>query len=98
MTNEQKLYYIKLLVAFASALVLSLLGIVGWWLLLALVSFWFGLPLLIGYLMAPYDKEKWDWKMFEKTAVGAFFFIFMVVATLIHTLIVTGNPSFVPPW
>jgi hypothetical protein len=96
MTNEKKLYSIKLLLALGSAILGIFVGLIGWRLLIYMVCFWFGAPLLIGYLMAPYDtspQNQWDWKMFEKTAVGAFFFIFMVTATLLHTLLVGGHPS-----
>jgi hypothetical protein len=98
MTNEQKLYLYKLALAFGSGIIGILVGLIGWWLLLYLVCFWFGAPLLLGYLMAPYVVDKWDWKMFEKTAVGAFFFIFMVTTTLLHTVLVMANPAFVAPW
>jgi hypothetical protein len=97
LTNEERLYYYKMFLGFASGLVGRLIGLYGLWLLLWLVIFWFGAPFILGLLIAPYQKEKWDWKMFLKTAVAAFFFVFMVTTTIIHTLIVT-SPGYVPPW
>lgn len=94
LTNEQKLYYIKLMMGFATGLIGRLIGLIGWWMLLWLMCFWWVAPLAIGYLMAPYVRDKWDWKMFEKTAVGAFFFLFMVIATIVHTLLfLAANPG-----
>ncbi len=96
-TNEERLYYYKLVLGFASGLVGRLIGLYGYMMLLWLVIFWFGAPFLLGFLIAPYDKEKWGWKMFLKTAVAAFFFLFMVTSTVVHTIIVT-SPGYVPPW
>jgi len=96
-TNEEKLYFYKVLLGFAAGVVSQLIGLVGWWLFLWMIAFWIGAPLLIGRLMAPYEKDKWDWKMFLKTAVMAFFTLFMVTTTVIHTLIVTSDPNFVLP-
>ncbi len=97
-TNEERLYYYKLVLGFAAGLVGRLIGLIGWWLLLWLVIFWFVAPFPLGLLIAPYEKEKWDWKIILKTAVAAFFFVFMLTTTILHTLIVTSNPNFVPPW
>ncbi len=96
-TNEERLYYYKLLLGFASGLVGALMELYGWFMLLWLISFWLGAPLIIGRLIAPYEKDKWDWKMFLKTAVAAFFFLFMVTSTVVHTLFVT-SPGYIDPW
>lgn len=96
-TNEERLYYYKLLLGFASGLIGRLIGLIGWWLLIWLVIFWLGAPFIIGLLIAPYEKGKWDAKMFLKTAVAAFFFLFMVTSTIVHTIIAT-TPGYSPPW
>ncbi len=96
-TNEERLYYYKLVLGFASGLVGRLIGFYGWLMLLWLVIFWLGAPFIIGPLIAPYEKGKWDYKMFLKTAVAAFFFLFMVTSTIVHTVIAT-SPGYKPPW
>jgi len=65
-------------------------GYVGWNLFYWLLGWWFGFPWLLSFLILriPYEKGKWDWKMIIKTGIGIFFFIFMVVGTLVHTFMV----------
>ncbi|OLS13831.1 MAG: hypothetical protein RBG13Loki_2508 [Promethearchaeota archaeon CR_4] len=96
-TNEEKLYMYKVFLGFAAGLVGRLIGLIGWGLFLWLMIFWWVAPFPLAMRLAPYEKDKWDWKMILKTAVMAFFFLFMVTSTVVHTLIVTSGPNFVVP-
>jgi hypothetical protein len=95
-TMEDKFYWIRLI----SALVGAILGttvfhFVGWIHLIWMVSIWFGFPWIINFaiLRIPYVKDKWDWKHILKTGIGAYFFFYMLIATILHTIIVMNDPS-----
>lgn len=95
-SNENKLYWIRVLSGFAAALIGRLaLELIGWKMLYWMVGWWFGFPWVISFLILriPYDKVKWDWKMIMKTGIGAYFFIFMITATIAHTLLVMQDPT-----
>lgn len=88
--KETKLYWIKAATGALSALLgRLLLGLIGWLIFFWMLFFWFGFPFIISFLILryPYDKEEWNWKIILKTGVGIFFFTFMVVGTLVHTIL-----------
>lgn len=88
--KETKLYWAKAITGAVSALVgRLLLGLIGWLLFFWLLGFWFGFPFIISFfiLKYKYDKEEWNWKTILKTGIGIFFFTFMVVAVLTHTIL-----------
>lgn len=86
--KETKLYWTKAITGAVSALVGRLfLGLIGWPMFIWMLSFWLGFPFIISFLISPYDNEEWNWKIILKTGIGIFFFTFMVVGTLIHTIL-----------
>lgn len=99
MKDEEKLYWAKILIALGAAILGSaVIGLVGWWMLLWMVIFWFGVPFLPALAIHEYEKEKWDWKVILKTAVGGYFAIFMLTSTIIHTLTYIANFPGPLPW
>ncbi|MHA1297814.1 MAG: hypothetical protein ACTSO9_00045 [Candidatus Helarchaeota archaeon] len=68
-------------------------GLVGWNLFYWLLGWLFGFPWVMSFLIfrIPYEKGKWDWKMIMKTGIGIFFFMFMVIGTLVHTFMVMSR-------
>ena len=94
--NENKMYWIRVLTGLLAALLGRLaFGLIGWKMLGWMIGWWFGFPWVVSFLILriPYEKVKWDWKMIMKTGIGAYFFIFMITATIAHTLIVMNDPS-----
>ncbi len=88
--KETKLYWIKAITGALSALIGRLfIGLIGWPLFFWMLGFWFGFPFIISFLILryPYDKEEWNWKIILKTGIGIFFFTFMVLGTVIHTIL-----------
>lgn len=86
--KEDKFYWARVITGVAAGIAGPLIGFVGLKMLLWLVCFWIGWPFVLSFVILryPYEKGKWDWKMILKTGVGAFFFVFMVSSTLLHTL------------
>lgn len=88
---EDKFYWVRtfsgIIFAFFGRYVFHL---IGRWMLLYLVLCWFGFPWIMSFVIfrIPYEKEKCNWKMIMKTGICAFFFMFMLTATIIHTLMV----------
>ncbi len=104
MSDEDKLYWSKALLGIVSGLVGRLIGLVGWGMLLWMVIFWFAVPFPIALKIHPYEKEAsegkkpWNWKMILKTAVGAFFALFMLVSTIVHTFLRVAAMGANTPW
>lgn len=98
-SNENKLYWSKILIAGITA-ILGTVGInlVGWLMLLWMLLFMLLFPLLPNYFIMRdlYDTNKKEWiKTTLKTGIGGFFFIFMFLSTMCHTLLVFSNFNFV---
>ena len=88
--KETKLYWVRALTGALAALIGRLvIGLVGWFLLFWMLGFWFGFPFVTSFLIFryEYDKEEFNWKNILKPGVGIFFFLFMIVGTFIHTLL-----------
>jgi hypothetical protein len=93
---ENQMYWIRTLSGIGSALLGRLVfQLIGWNMLFWMIGWWFGFPWITSFLIlrVKYDKKKWDWKMIMKTGIGAFFFLFMLTATIAHTLIVMNDPT-----
>lgn len=93
---ENKMYWTRIVTGFGSALLGRIaFGLIGWNMLIWMISWWFGFPWIASFLIwrIPYDKQKWDWKMIMKTGIGIFFFIFMLTSTIAHTIIVMNDPA-----
>ena len=63
--------------------------------LLYMIAIMIGFPFIMSFyiLKIPYIKDKWDWKNILKTGLSGYFFLFMLIATIIHTLIVMNDPT-----
>ncbi|MHA1758689.1 MAG: hypothetical protein ACTSVV_18130 [Promethearchaeota archaeon] len=88
--KETKLYWIRAITGVLSALVGRLfLGLVGWPMFFWMLAFWFGFPFFVSFIILryPYDKEEWNWKNIIKPGIGIFFFMFMIVGIIVHTLL-----------
>jgi len=100
-SNENKLYWIKVLTAAIAATIGSLgIGLVGWFMLLWMLSFMLVSPLIPNFFIMQelFKTSKKEWiKTTLKTGIGGYFFTFMVVSTIIHTLIVWPNYSHLIP-
>ncbi len=98
LSKETTLYWIRAITGALSAFVgRLLLGLIGWRLLIWMLGFWFGFPFIVNlYFFShdkekwKYDKEKWNWKNIIKPGIGIFFFLFMIVGVIIHTLLLFG--------
>jgi len=97
-TTEDKFYYIRALTGVIAAILGTLVfNLVGWWMLLYMVVIWVGWPWIMSFLILriPYEKGTWDWKTILKTGWGIYFLLFMLISTIIHTLMVMKeNPEF----
>ncbi len=87
--RETKLYWMRALSGALSALVGRLfLNLIGWLFFLWMLCFWFFFPFLINKILKyEYKQDEWTWKNVIKPGLGIFFFMFMIVGTLIHTLL-----------
>ena len=88
--KETNLYWTRAITGGLSALIGRLfLGLVGWWLLIWMLAFWFGFPFLASFIIFryDYDEEEWNWKNIIKPGIGIYFFLFMIVGVFIHTIL-----------
>ena len=88
--KETKLYWIRATTGFLSALIGRFyLGLTSWGLFLWMLAFWFGFPFIVSFVILryDYDEEEWSWKNIIKPGIGIFFFLFMIVAIVIHTML-----------
>ena len=96
-SKENKLHWIKVITAVVVAMVGTLIfRLVGWFMLLWMLSFLLVFPLIPNYFIMQdlFNNDKKEWiKITLKTGIGGYFFTFMVVSTIIHTLIVWPNYS-----
>lgn len=88
--KETKLYWIRAITGISSAIIGRLLfGLIGWFLLIWMLTWWFLFPFIISFLILKYkyDKEEWNWKRIILPGVGIFFFLFMIGGVFTHTLL-----------
>lgn len=88
--QETKLYWTRAVTGIVFALLGRLLGFVGWLMLFWMLFFWFAFPFFASFIIFrfKYDKEDWNWKNILMPGIGIFFFLFMIVSTILHTLFV----------
>jgi hypothetical protein len=88
--KETKLYWTRAIIGFASAFIGRLMGFVGWLLLIWMILFMLLFPFLANFIIFrfQYDKEEWDWKNILSPGLGIFFFLFMITATVLHTMLI----------
>ncbi|MHA1725388.1 MAG: hypothetical protein ACTSYC_08845 [Promethearchaeota archaeon] len=88
--KETRLYWIRAATGVLSAFIgRYLLGFVGWPLFIWMLAFWFLFPFFVSFVIFryKYDKDTWNWKNIILPGIGIYFFLFMIVGTLIHTLL-----------
>jgi len=94
--KETKLYLIRAITGALSAIVGRLiLGLIGWFLLIWMLVWWFLFPFFVNYVILKYgyEKEEWSWKNIILPGIGIFFFSFMLVGVITHTIL-TLIPNF----
>jgi hypothetical protein len=88
--KETNLYWVRAIIGALSAFIGRVLfGLVGWFLLIWMLAFWFGFPFIASFIIFryQYDEEEWNWKNIIKPGIGIFFFLFMIVGVIFHTLL-----------
>ncbi|MHA1291158.1 MAG: hypothetical protein ACTSQJ_00650 [Promethearchaeota archaeon] len=87
--RETHLYWIRAITGALSALVGRLvLGLIGWSLFFWMLFFWFVFPFIVNKILKyKYEEEEWTWKNVIKPGIGIFFFLFMIISVLIHTML-----------
>jgi len=87
--RETKLYWSRAISGALSAFIgRMILQFIGWILFYWMLFFWFGFPFVINAILKyKYVKEEWTWKNVIKPGLGIFFFMFMIVGTIIHTFL-----------
>ena len=88
--KETKLYWIRAITGFLSAIIGRLLfGLIGWFLFLWMLTWWFIFPFIVNFfiLKFEYDKEEWAWKNIILPGIGIFFFLFMIGGVFTHTIL-----------
>lgn len=92
--KETKLYWLRAVTGIISALIGRLaLGLVGWFLLIWMIALWFLTPFFYSFVILryEYDEEEWNWKNIIKPGIGIYFFLFMIVGTILHTTLLFIN-------
>ena len=88
--KETKLYWIRALTGALSAFIGRIIfGLIGWFLLLWMLVWWFLFPFAVSFLILKYeyDKEEWNWKNIILPGIGMYFFLFMIVGVFLHTIL-----------
>ncbi len=88
--RQTKLYWTRAITGILSGFIgRLLLGLTGWWLLLWMIIFLFLFPFFASFIIFKfeYDKEEWNWKKIIMPGLGIYFLLFMIVTTIIHTLL-----------
>jgi len=88
-TTEEKFYWVKAGTGAISAFFgVFIFRLVGWWLLIYMLGFLLIWPFFQSFVIfrLPYKKDRWDWKEILKSGMGGYFFIFMLVSTMVFTL------------
>ena len=88
--KETKLYWIRALTGALSALIGRIIfGLIGWFLFLWMLVWWFLFPFAVSFLILKYeyDKEDWNWKKIILPGIGIYFFLFMIVGVFLHTIL-----------
>ncbi|MFW9828723.1 MAG: hypothetical protein ACFFEY_14115 [Candidatus Thorarchaeota archaeon] len=90
MERETKLYWIRALTGALSAFLGRLIfGLIAWFLLIWMLAWWFIFPFIVSFniLKYKYDKEEWTWKNIILPGIGIYFFLFMIIGVLTHTIL-----------
>ncbi|MFX1376993.1 MAG: hypothetical protein ACFFA0_14400 [Promethearchaeota archaeon] len=88
--KETKLYWIRALTGFLSAVLGRLIfGLIGWFLFIWMLTWWFVFPFIVNNFIFKYEyeEEKWTWKNVILPGIGIFFFLFMIGGVFFHTIL-----------
>lgn len=88
--KETKLYWIRAFTGALSAFIgRFFFGLIGWFLFLWMLAWWFLFPFYVSFLILQYeyDKEEWNWKNIILPGIGIYFFLFMIVGVFLHTIL-----------
>ncbi|MFW9990046.1 MAG: hypothetical protein ACFFC3_15470 [Candidatus Odinarchaeota archaeon] len=88
--KETKLYWIRALTGALSAFIgRFFFGLIGWFMFLWMLIWWFLFPFAVSFLIFrfEYDKEEWNWKNIILPGIGIYFFLFMIVGVFLHTIL-----------
>lgn len=88
--KETKLYWVRAITGALSALVGRLIfGLIGWYLFFWMLGWWFLFPFAVSFLIFKfkYDKEEWNYKNILMPGIGIYFFLFMIVGVITHTML-----------
>ena len=88
--KETKLYWVRAITGALSAIVGRIIfGLIGWFLLLWMLIWWFAFPFVVSSLIYKYeyDKEEWNWKNIILPGIGVFFLLFMICGVFLHTIL-----------
>jgi hypothetical protein len=88
--KETNLYWIRAITGFSSAIIgRFLFGLIGWFLFLWMLTWWFIFPFVVNFFIFKYElvKEEWTWKNVILPGIGIFFFLFMIGGVFTHTIL-----------
>jgi len=87
--KETNLYWVRAIMGALCGFVgVYFFGLESWSLFIWMLAFWFGFPFFVSFVIFryQYDEEEWSWKNIIMPGIGIYFFLFMIVAIIMHTL------------
>jgi len=87
--KETNLYWVRAIMGALCGFVgVYFFGLESYPLLIWMLAFWFGFPFFVSFVIFryQYDEEEWSWKNILMPGIGIYFFLFMIVAIIMHTL------------
>jgi hypothetical protein len=88
--KETRLYWIRAITGFLSAIIGRLIfGLIGWFLFLWMLTWWFIFPFVVNFFIFKYEfiEDEWTWKNVILPGIGIFFFLFMIGGVFTHTIL-----------
>ncbi len=89
--RETKMYWARAVTgALGGFIARVIFQLIGWWIFLWLIVFWFLFPFFVSFVIFKfeYDKEEWNWKKIITPGLSIYFFLFMLVSVFTNTLII----------
>ena len=88
--RETKMYWARAVTGATGGFIArGIFQLIGWWIFLWLIAFWFLFPFFVSFVIFKfeYDKEEWNWKKIITPGLSIYFFLFMLVSVFTNTLI-----------